>query len=316
MRVATLCAAACLVTSASVTSAEPRPPVEPRPPAEAASVVSTAAQPQAPEAQSVPSSERDAPADAGSHSFDRLKSAAPSKAELCETAMQAAQANKLPASFFTRLIQQESGFNPRVVSSAGAQGIAQFMPRTASSRGLADPFEPIGALAASAKYLAELVSQFGNLGLAAAAYNAGPKRVHDWIAKRTRLPAETRNYVLSITGRVAQAWARSRAQREQVQLASVEGCSAVAPTEGRVLIAENDGPRVSQNSATAVPNDERTPKSVVSAHRSLPRPSHFIIGRPVAAAIKAAEARVLARGKWQPATRHARRGLVRMASLR
>ncbi|WP_068013913.1 lytic transglycosylase domain-containing protein [Rhodoplanes sp. Z2-YC6860] len=237
---------------------------------------------------------------------------APSKAELCATAVLVAQANNLPASFFTRLIRQESGFNPRVISSAGAQGIAQFMPGTASSRGLADPFEPTGALAASAKYLAELVDQFGNLGLAAAAYNAGPKRVQDWIAKRTRLPAETRNYVYSITGQLIQAWTVSRSQAEQIQLASADGCAAVAPA----LLAQNDGPPVSQSpEATVRSRDQRT-KAAASERHGLPRPSHFIVGRPVAAAIKAAEAKVLAKAKWQSGTRHARHGVVRVASLR
>jgi len=254
----------------------------------------------------------DASADAGSQSSAQPKSAAPSKAELCATAVLVAQANNLPASFFTRLIRQESGFNPRVISSAGAQGIAQFMPQTASSRGLADPFEPTGALAASAKYLAELVNQFGNLGLAAAAYNAGPKRVQDWIAKRTRLPAETRNYVYSITGQLIQAWTGSSSRTEQMQLASADGCSAVAPA----LLAQNDSPPVSQGLEAAVRSHDQRAKAAASERHGLPRPSHFIVGRPVAAAIKAAEAKVLARAKWRPEARHARHGVVRVASLR
>jgi hypothetical protein len=275
-------------------------------------MASTTALPQGSEAQSAPSPASGASADAGSNSSARPKNPVPSKAELCETAVLVAQANNLPASFFTRLIRQESGFNSRVVSSAGAQGIAQFMPRTASSRGLADPFEPAGALAASGKYLAELVSQFGNLGLAAAAYNAGPKRVQDWIAKRTKLPAETRNYVYSITGQLIQAWTGSQARTEQVQLASAGGCSGIA----HALLAQNDGPAVSQNSEAAVRSHDQPAKAAASERHGLPRPSHFIVGRPVAAAIKAAEAKVLARAKWQPGARHARHGVVRVASLR
>ena len=53
-------------------------------------------------------------------------------------------------------------------------GVAQFMSGTASERGLADPFDPATAIPASAKLLAELARRFGNLGLSAAAYNAGP----------------------------------------------------------------------------------------------------------------------------------------------
>jgi hypothetical protein len=106
------------------------------------------------------------------------------------------------------LIRQESNFNPNSVSHAGAQGIAQFMPGTARWRGLADPFEPLQALYESARWLGELREQFGNLGLAAAAYNAGPRRVQDWLAGRGGLPGETRAYVRIITGRPAEDWAR------------------------------------------------------------------------------------------------------------
>ena len=51
------------------------------------------------------------------------------------------------------------------------------MPQTASSRGLFDPFDPLQSLPESASYLRELKSRFGNFGLAAAAYNAGPGRI-------------------------------------------------------------------------------------------------------------------------------------------
>ena len=106
------------------------------------------------------------------------------------------------------MIEQESSFNPRVVSYKGAQGIAQFMPQTAAEQGLSDPFEPIQALSASAKFVAYLVDRFGNLGLAAAAYNAGPQRVSDWLAKQGSLPAETQHYVRRITGLAVEEWAR------------------------------------------------------------------------------------------------------------
>ena len=60
------------------------------------------------------------------------------------------------------------------VSRAGAQGVAQFMPATAKWRGLADPFDPLEAIAQSAKLLRDLRREFGNLGLAAAAYKLDP----------------------------------------------------------------------------------------------------------------------------------------------
>jgi len=129
----------------------------------------------------------------------------------CQALENAAAAYDLPLDFFVRLIRQESNFDPHSVSHKGAQGIAQFMPGTARWRGLADPFEPFQALNESARWLRELREQFGNLGLAAAAYNAGPRRVQDWLAGRGPLPGETRAYVRIITGRVAEEWARGPA---------------------------------------------------------------------------------------------------------
>src|SRR6185295_17542073 len=104
-----------------------------------------------------------------------------------------ARANGLPAPFFANLIWQESNFNPRVVSPAGAQGIAQFMPETAKEYGLINPFDPIHALNAAGRLLNKLVAQFGNLGLAAAAYNAGPGRVNEFVNRRRQLPGETKD---------------------------------------------------------------------------------------------------------------------------
>jgi hypothetical protein len=126
---------------------------------------------------------------------------------VCRAIERSAADNGLPVEFFTRLIWQESRFDPNAQSRAGAQGIAQFMPRTASWRGLANPFEPIEALRESASYLRELRTTFGNLGLAAAAYNAGPGRVSAWLAGRRSLPGETRAYVRIVTGHSAEEWA-------------------------------------------------------------------------------------------------------------
>ena len=155
-----------------------------------------------------------------------------SKVELCSTAASAAAENKLPVRFFANLIQQESDFKPHVVSRAGAQGIAQFMPAVAAEQGLANPFDPVQALKVSAKFVANLVERFGNLGLAAAAYNAGSKRVSDWLHGRGKLPAETRNYVRSITGRPAEKWVRRAANGGQVQLPPHARCPEVQTASG------------------------------------------------------------------------------------
>src|SRR5258708_14026323 len=110
----------------------------------------------------------------------------------------AAKANELRLEFFPRVIWQESRFQADAVgpvtrSGQRAQGIAQFMPGTANERRLLDPFDPVQALPKSAEFLSELRHQFGNLGLAAAAYNAGPRRVQEWPAGPGPLPHETRH---------------------------------------------------------------------------------------------------------------------------
>jgi transglycosylase-like protein with SLT domain/sporulation related protein len=133
---------------------------------------------------------------------------------ICLMAQAAASANGLPFEFFARLIWQESRFRPDAVgpvtrSGERARGIAQFMPGTASERGLLDPHDPVQALPKSAEFLRELLNDFGNLGLAAAAYNAGPRRVRDWLEGRGALPAETQRYVEAITGRPAAEWAKA-----------------------------------------------------------------------------------------------------------
>jgi len=126
---------------------------------------------------------------------------------LCRMIEDAAKSHGIPVEFFTRLIWQESSFRPAARSGAGAEGVAQFMPGTAAERGLGNPFDPEQAIPKSAELLAGLRSRFGNLGLAAAAYNGGPARVSAWLDGRGSLPAETRNYVASITGRTADDWA-------------------------------------------------------------------------------------------------------------
>ena len=126
---------------------------------------------------------------------------------LCPELEAQANARALPADFFVRLIWKESRFNPQALSPKGAQGIAQFMPSTAGERGLADPFDPMTAIAESAAYLADLAAEFGNVGLAAAAYNAGPERVRNWLSGlSTSLPWETVDYVQFITGRPVEDW--------------------------------------------------------------------------------------------------------------
>jgi soluble lytic murein transglycosylase-like protein len=146
---------------------------------------------------------------------------------MCLMIESAAKAAGLPLEFFSRVIWQESRFRPDAVgpmtrNGERAQGIAQFMPGTASERRLLDPFDPVQALPKSAEFLNELRSEFGNLGLAAAAYNAGPRRVREWIEGSGPMPAETRNYVLAITGVAVDDW--KNASDHAPARASVSSC--------------------------------------------------------------------------------------------
>jgi hypothetical protein len=92
-------------------------------------------------------------------------------------------------------LMAESGFNPRAVSPAGALGIAQFIPSTARSYGLRDPFDPVASIEAQAHLMSDLLGRFRSVPLALAAYNAGAGAV----AACGCIPyAETRAYVARI----------------------------------------------------------------------------------------------------------------------
>ncbi len=150
---------------------------------------------------------------------------------LCRLITTAATNQKIPVAFLTRLIWQESNFRAGVTSPAGAQGIAQFMPGTAQERGLDDPFDPEKAVPASAALLRDLATRFGNLGLAAAAYNGGPNRVAAWLHGTGGLPAETEDYVLRVTGRSADDWAADAKTKVATEIkGDSQTCLALAST--------------------------------------------------------------------------------------
>ena len=121
--------------------------------------------------------------------------------------------------FFTRLIWQESRFDPHALSPAGAEGIAQFMPATARRRGLRDPYNPAEALDHAAAYLAEMTRRFGNPGLAAIGYNGGEGRAAGLIAGTGGLARETVDYVRIITGLPHPMWLQDPAPRPDMTLA-------------------------------------------------------------------------------------------------
>lgn len=127
----------------------------------------------------------------------------------CLIIEEAARAYQVPAFLLTRLIWNESRFQVAAVSRVGAEGIAQFMPETAYERGLTNPLNPQQAIPEAAKLLSEFGRRFGNLGLAIAAYNAGPGRIVSWLNGAAILPRETRTLVRTVTGRSADLWAVS-----------------------------------------------------------------------------------------------------------
>jgi hypothetical protein len=148
---------------------------------------------------------------------------------MCLMIESAAKSQDLPLEFFARVIWQESRFQsdavgPMTRRGQRAQGIAQFMPGTATERRLLDPFDPVQALPKSAEFLNELRGQFGNLGLAAAAYNAGPRRVQEWLAGTGHMPQETRNYVFAITGTSIDDWATAGKSGKPPDRAPTSSC--------------------------------------------------------------------------------------------
>jgi hypothetical protein len=115
-------------------------------------------------------------------------------ADLRAVARAKAKKYGLDPGVFERQIQQESGFNPKIRSPAGALGIAQIMPATARGWGV-NPLNPSQALDAAARNMARYVQQFGSYEKALRAYNAGPGNV-----ERSKSFAETNNYVRTILG--------------------------------------------------------------------------------------------------------------------
>ncbi len=226
---------------------------------------------------------------------------------VCDALAAAAEANGLPTGFFARLIWQESRFRQRVVSPAGAQGVAQFMPAVAVERGLSNPFDPIEALPESASFLRDHVNYFGNLGLAAAAYNGGARRVTEWLARRGKLPEETRNYVKIITGHEPEKWIDSKEVALAVDLPRNAPCEGVADlsrsAEATKVSAELEPPmaKLVENARIAAA------KAAEEAKRKL-----------AAAANRGKRARLLAKGKGgkdKPATQVATKSKKQPAKI-
>ncbi|MGI1661791.1 lytic transglycosylase domain-containing protein [Palleronia sp. KMU-117] len=119
------------------------------------------------------------------------------RGEFYQMARDAARRHNVPEDLFLRLVQQESGWNPRAVSHKGAIGLAQLMPGTAELLRV-DPTDPAQNLDGGARYLRTQYDRFRDWRLALAAYNAGPEAVEE----HAGIPPyrETRNYVARVWG--------------------------------------------------------------------------------------------------------------------
>lgn len=141
----------------------------------------------------------------------------------------AAQQTGVDPVILARQLHQESGFNPNALSPKGAAGIAQFIPATAARYGV-DVRDPQSSIMGQARYMADLSRQFGgNTGLALAGYNWGEGKVAAWIASGANpaaMPAETRNYVRSITGMPIEDWTSGKRPSPEATAAATGGPGA------------------------------------------------------------------------------------------
>jgi hypothetical protein len=206
--------------------------------------------------------------------------------DVCGTLLTSAQNNGLPVAFFADLIWQESRLRDTALSPKGAMGIAQFMPEVAAKSGVANPFDPSQALPASAKLLRDLFDQFGNLGYVAAAYNAGPSRVLDWVERGRALPRETRDYVLDITGRSVEAWRKKPQDDASLRLAPQLPCrglpafAALEQAQAPATLSQQKTPAQPEQGARVAKADHpRQPigrETVRTAERERPRSRHQV----------------------------------------
>jgi len=198
--------------------------------------------------------------------------------DLCSALYTSARNNDLPVPFFANLIWQESRLHDDVVSKKGAMGIAQFMPEVAAEKGLNDPFDPLQAIPASARFLHELRLQFGNLGFVAAAYNAGAHRVAEWLERRGSLPRETRDYVVRVTGLSVDAWRKMPVDSDALTFVTRLPCRSLPAFAGveqeQSEEAQWDEAKLEQAKLDVLPAGDVTPADNTRKHVAEHRHGH------------------------------------------
>lgn len=183
---------------------------------------------------------------------DEFERISPEKAKpvdtgrICDLIASAAGRNALPPAFLARLIWKESRFDTGLVARSGERGIAQFRTGLAFKRGLRDSFDAEQAIPALAEYLAELRDRFGNIGLAAAAWDTGEEKLARWLEKGGFLPIRTEDYLLAVLGELPIVYRRPETQVSvqplQVGQPFGESCRAIPQLGDTILLNDAERP--------------------------------------------------------------------------
>ncbi len=175
---------------------------------------------------------------------DAPKTAAPARVSpppqrINDLVEQAAKAHGVDPLLVHSVIQVESNYNLQAVSSKGAEGLMQLMPRTSGMLGVGNTFDPAQNIEAGVRYLRQLQEIYKDDRLALAAYNAGPGAVDRY--RQVPPYSETQNYVTRVSERYRAAKAQQRQAQQQSEAAQKAAEAAPGP-------------------ATATPPEEKHPK--------------------------------------------------------